>query len=72
MDAVITDPPYSSGGFSRDDKAKSVADKYQQSGTKRTYREAAYVAIARERIDAAQGMPMQDGLFNIEKEQVAT
>lgn len=37
VDAVICDPPYSSGGFSRDDKSKSVADKYQQSGTKRQY-----------------------------------
>jgi len=37
VDAVITDPPYSSGGFSRDDKAKPVATKYQQSGTKREY-----------------------------------
>ncbi|MFZ4479688.1 MAG: DNA-methyltransferase [Rhodoferax sp.] len=37
VDAVITDPPYSSGGFSRDDKSKPVADKYQQHGTKRQY-----------------------------------
>jgi len=37
VEAVICDPPYSSGGFSRDDKSKSVADKYQQSGTQRTY-----------------------------------
>lgn len=36
-DAIITDPPYSSGGFSRDDKSKSVADKYQNSATQRTY-----------------------------------
>ena len=28
-------------------------------------REAAYLAIARERIDAAQGVPMQDGLFQV-------
>ena len=33
VDAVITDPPYSSGGFSRDDKGREVGDKYQQSGT---------------------------------------
>lgn len=33
VDAVITDPPYSSGGFSRDDKAKPPAEKYQNGGT---------------------------------------
>ena len=37
VDAVITDPPYSSGGFSRDDKAKPVSVKYQQSGHQRQY-----------------------------------
>ena len=37
VDAVITDPPYSSGGFSRDDNARPVADKYQQSGHQRQY-----------------------------------
>ncbi len=37
VDAVITDPMYSSGGLSSEDKAKSLADKYQQSGPKRTY-----------------------------------
>ncbi len=31
-DAVITDPPYSSGGMMRGDRAQSVADKYVQSG----------------------------------------
>jgi site-specific DNA-methyltransferase (adenine-specific) len=36
-DAVITDPPYSSGGFTRSDKAATVAEKYQQSGTERQY-----------------------------------
>ena len=36
-DAVLTDPPYSSGGFTRGDKQKSVRDKYQTSGTGRTY-----------------------------------
>ncbi|WP_231495505.1 DNA-methyltransferase [Hylemonella gracilis] len=30
VDAVITDPPYSSGGFSRDDKGKSPDAKYTQ------------------------------------------
>jgi site-specific DNA-methyltransferase (adenine-specific) len=37
VDAVITDPPYSSGGFTRSDKAAPVAEKYQQSGTERQY-----------------------------------
>lgn len=37
VDAVITDPPYSSGGFTRDDKAQDVTEKYQQSGTRREY-----------------------------------
>ena len=30
VDAVITDPPYSSGGFSRDDKSRDVEEKYVQ------------------------------------------
>jgi len=37
VDAVITDPPYSSGGFTRSDKAAPVAEKYQQNGTERQY-----------------------------------
>jgi len=37
FDAVITDPPYSSGGFSRDDKMRSVGAKYQNGNTGRTY-----------------------------------
>lgn len=37
VDAVITDPPYSSGGFTRDDKGVSVDEKYQNGGTKRAY-----------------------------------
>ena len=37
VDAVITDPPYSSGGFTRDDKAQDVVEKYQQTGTRREY-----------------------------------
>jgi site-specific DNA-methyltransferase (adenine-specific) len=37
VDAVITDPPYSSGGFSRDDKNKAPGDKYQQNGTEAKY-----------------------------------
>lgn len=32
VDAVICDPPYSSGGFSRDDKSKTPDQKYTQSG----------------------------------------
>ena len=37
IDAVITDPPYSSGGFTRDDKNREVAGKYQNAGTQRRY-----------------------------------
>lgn len=37
VDAVITDPPYSSGGFSRDDKMKAPEDKYQQGGFAHKY-----------------------------------
>lgn len=37
FDAVITDPPYSSGGFTRGDRQMGVAAKYQQSGTEREY-----------------------------------
>jgi len=37
VDAVITDPPYSSGGFSDVDKAKPPAEKYQSGGTLRQY-----------------------------------
>lgn len=36
-DAVITDPPYSSGGFSRDDKGMDVATKYQSGGAQKKY-----------------------------------
>lgn len=39
LDAVITDPPYSSGGFSRDDKGLNTSKKYQHTGTKKTYPE---------------------------------
>lgn len=34
-DAVITDPPYSSGGLTRGDRTQSVATKYVQSGSER-------------------------------------
>jgi len=37
VDAVITDPPYSSGGFTRGDRQQNVATKYQQTGTQREY-----------------------------------
>jgi site-specific DNA-methyltransferase (adenine-specific) len=37
VDAVITDPPYSSGGFTRDEKSRSVTAKYQKTGTRREY-----------------------------------
>lgn len=37
VDAVITDPPYSSGGFTRDDKGRSPESKYQQSGLEEKY-----------------------------------
>jgi site-specific DNA-methyltransferase (adenine-specific) len=37
VQAVITDPPYSSGGFSRDDKGADTAKKYQHHGVERAY-----------------------------------
>jgi site-specific DNA-methyltransferase (adenine-specific) len=33
VDAVITDPPYSSGGFTRGDRAGSTSTKYTLTGT---------------------------------------
>lgn len=33
VDAIITDPPYSSGGFTRGDRLGSTSDKYVQTGT---------------------------------------
>lgn len=33
-DAVVTDPPYSSGGFTRGDRTLRTSDKYIQTGTK--------------------------------------
>jgi site-specific DNA-methyltransferase (adenine-specific) len=33
VDAVVTDPPYSSGGAFRGDRTKSVTEKYVQNGT---------------------------------------
>ena len=37
FDAVITDPPYSSGGVTLGARQADPAQKYQQSGTKRRY-----------------------------------
>lgn len=37
VDAVITDPPYSSGAATLSGKQTEPASKYQQTGTKRTY-----------------------------------
>ncbi len=34
VDAVITDPPYSSGGFTRGDRSDPTSNKYVQTGTK--------------------------------------
>lgn len=33
FDAVVTDPPYSSGGQSKGDRAKSTGDKYLNTGS---------------------------------------
>lgn len=37
IDAVVTDPPYSSGGLHAGARRTDPAQKYQQTGTKRTY-----------------------------------
>jgi site-specific DNA-methyltransferase (adenine-specific) len=37
--ALITDPPYSSGGFTRGDRQRSTTTKYQQTGTVKSYPE---------------------------------
>ena len=37
MDAVITDPPYSSGGLILSARQADPADKYQNNGTVKTY-----------------------------------
>lgn len=37
VDAVICDPPYSSGGFNRDDKSRTTTEKYSQNGVRRVY-----------------------------------
>lgn len=42
VDAIVTDPPFSSGGLFRGDRANtSTSDKYQTSGTEREYAEFA-------------------------------
>lgn len=47
VDACITDPPYSSGGFSRDDKGKDPDAKYTQSSAQGRYPPLAHGATAR-------------------------
>ena len=37
VDAVLTDPPYSSGGITLSARQADPAQKYQQSSTKKTY-----------------------------------
>jgi len=37
VDAVLTDPPYSSGGATLSAKQADPANKYQQTGTRRQY-----------------------------------
>ncbi|UJX43028.1 site-specific DNA-methyltransferase [Desulfovibrio sp. JY] len=37
VDAILTDPPYSSGGLHAGARRKEPAQKYQSAGTKRTY-----------------------------------
>jgi len=37
FDALITDPPYSSGGLHTADRMRSTSDKYSQTGTKAAY-----------------------------------
>lgn len=39
VDAIITDPPYSSGGFSRADRSKKPSEKYVHGASKRQYPE---------------------------------
>ena len=42
FDALITDPPYSSGGQYRGDRMQSVTEKYSQSGAKAEYLKHAF------------------------------
>jgi site-specific DNA-methyltransferase (adenine-specific) len=46
VDAVITDPPYSSGGLHAGDRAKDVNSKYEQSG--QTTKRPAYTGDAKD------------------------
>lgn len=39
VDAIVTDPPYSSGGQFRGDRTGKTSDKYQTSGTEKDYPE---------------------------------
>lgn len=39
VDAIVTDPPYSSGGQFRGDRTGKTSEKYQNSGTEREYAE---------------------------------
>ncbi len=39
VDAVVTDPPYSSGGFTRSDRNASTSAKYTLTGTQKSYPE---------------------------------
>lgn len=45
FDALITDPPYSSGGQYRGDRMQSVTEKYSQSGAKAEYLKHAFEGI---------------------------
>lgn len=38
-DAIVADPPYSSGGFTRSDRNQKPSEKYQSTGTARQYGE---------------------------------
>lgn len=37
VDTILADPPYSSGGFTRADRTRRVADKYQNSNARKYY-----------------------------------
>lgn len=54
IDAVIADPPYSSGGFTRSDRGADPAAKYVQTGIEL---DPAYFEVARRRIEHAQLQP---------------
>ena len=54
FDALITDPPYSSGGQYRGDRMQSVTEKYSQSGAKAEYLKHAF---------EGDNMDQQDGVL---------